>query len=119
MGRGSVWVGGVFGIGGAGGAIDIRFNRRASVGLIVRAPSPVACGGITEARLEAEEGVATAAEEFLTGLRTALVEFDRVWSMFPEGVRNGPRGSLGPGWNDFALRFRAALASDSGSRGRR
>ena len=90
MGRGSVWVGGVFGIGGAGGAIDIRFSRRASVGLIVRAPSPVACGGMAEARLEAEEGVATAAEEFLTGLRTALVEFDREWSMAPEGVRNGP-----------------------------
>lgn len=88
MGRGSDWVGGVCGIGGAVGATDIRFSRRASVGLIVRAPSPVACGGITEARLEADEGVATAPEGFLTGVRTALVELDRVWSMAPEAVRN-------------------------------
>lgn len=88
MGRGSVWVGGVCGIGGAGGAMDIRFSRRASVGLTVRAPSPVACGGITEARLEAEEGVATALEGFLTGVRTALVEFDRVWSLAPTAVKN-------------------------------
>lgn len=86
-GRGSVWVGGVFGIGGALGAIDILFARRASVGLIVRAPSPVAWGGITEARLEAEEGVTAAPEVFLTGLRTALVEFDRVWSTRPDVVK--------------------------------
>jgi hypothetical protein len=122
MGRGSDWVGGVCGIGGAPGAIDIRFSLRASVGLIVRAPSPVACGGITEARLEVEEGVATVLEGALTGVRTALVEFERVWSMAPEAVKNGPRGSLGLGWNDFALRFRTedgTLASDSGSRGRR
>lgn len=37
-------VGGVFGIGGAGCIIDNRFARRASVGLIVLAPSPVAIG---------------------------------------------------------------------------
>jgi hypothetical protein len=45
---------------GIGGAcrVDNRFNRRASVGLIVRAPSPVACGGMVERRLlEFEFGV--------------------------------------------------------------
>lgn len=36
-------MGGVFGIGGGFGIMDILFNLRASVGLIVRAPRPVAC----------------------------------------------------------------------------
>lgn len=36
-------VGGVNGMGGAPGIIDILFSLRASVGLIVRAASPVAC----------------------------------------------------------------------------
>jgi hypothetical protein len=73
-------VGGVCGIGGAGGAIDIRFMRRASVGLMVRAPKPVACG-MVDMRLDDEEGVvfATLAPVgFLTGVRTALVEEDLV-----------------------------------------
>lgn len=34
--------GGVYGIGGGFGIMDILFNMRASVGLIVRAPRPVA-----------------------------------------------------------------------------
>ena len=43
-GGGSVCgVGGVYGIGGGFGIMDILFNLRASVGLIVRAPRPVAC----------------------------------------------------------------------------
>jgi hypothetical protein len=114
-------------MGGAGGAIDIRFIRRASVGLMVRAPSPVAWGGITEARLEdEEEGVVAAAPAgFLIGVLTAMVEDDRVWSMAPDAVKNGPGGSRGLGWNDFAFRFRTddgTLISSrlaSGSRGRR
>lgn len=77
VGRGSVCVGGVFGIGGAGCAIDIRFIRRASVGLMVRAPSPVACDGITDMRLDDEEGVPGAPEALRTGVRTALVEEER------------------------------------------
>lgn len=87
LGRGSVWVGGVCGIGGAGGAIDMRFMRRASVGLIVRAPKPVACG-TTDIRLEDEEGVVTVElDVFLTGVRTALVEQARVWSVVAVAVR--------------------------------
>ena len=116
MGSGSVWVGGVCGIGGAGGAIDIRFIRRASVGLIVRAPSPVAWCGITEARFEDEEGVVAKPAGFFTGVPTALVEDDRVWSTAPAAVKKGPGGSRGLGWNDFALRFRTAdgtLTSES------
>ena len=35
-------VGGVYGIGGGFGIMDSLFNLRASVGLIVRAPRPVA-----------------------------------------------------------------------------
>lgn len=45
---------------------------------MVRAPKPVACGGMTDARLEDDEGVATAPEVFFTGVRIALVEDDRV-----------------------------------------
>lgn len=64
-------------MGGAGGTIDIRLARRASVGLIVRAPKPVA-RGMVDMRLEDEEGVVTVdADVFLTGVRTALVEEDR------------------------------------------
>ena len=46
------------GTGGGFGIIDIRFKRRVSVGLIVRAPSPVAWAlpGITESLL-LDEGV--------------------------------------------------------------
>lgn len=90
-GRGSVWVGGVCGMGGAGGAMDIRFMRRASVGLMVRAPKPVACG-MTDIRLEDEqEDVGVVAVGFpvvfLTGVRTALVEDDRLWSEVPDAVK--------------------------------
>lgn len=80
VGRGSVCVGGVCGRGGAGGAIDIRFKRRASVGLMVRAPKPVACG-MVDIRLDDEEGVVfrkLAPAEFLTGVRTAFVDEDLV-----------------------------------------
>lgn len=64
-------------MGGAGGAIDLRFIRRASVGLIVRAPSPVACGGTTDILLEDEEGL-VGCSLFLPGERAALVEEDLV-----------------------------------------
>ena len=54
-------VGGVFGIGGAFCRIDIRFALRASVGLTVLAPSPVACDegipGITDIRFAEDDGV--------------------------------------------------------------
>ena len=55
-------VGGVFGIGGTPCKIDIRFALRASVGLTVLAPSPVACDdvgipGITDIRLAEDDGV--------------------------------------------------------------
>ena len=85
-GKGSVCVGGVWGI---GGTIDIRFIRRASVGLMVRAPKPVACGGTTDIRFEEEEEgvVGVAAETFFTGVRTALVEEERVWSTLPVAVK--------------------------------
>lgn len=85
IGKGSVCVGGVWGIGG--GAIDMRFIRRASVGLMVRAPRPVACG-ITDMRFEDEVGVVTfTADAFSTGVCTALVEEDRAWSVLPVAVK--------------------------------
>lgn len=54
--------------------MDIRFIRRASVGLIVRAPSPVAWGGTTDILLD-EGGLA--ALPLLTGVRAAFVDDDR------------------------------------------
>jgi hypothetical protein len=77
---------------------------------------------MTEALFEAEEGVATAPEGFFTGVRTALVEDDRVWSTTPAAVKNGPEVSRGLGWKDFALRFRTAdgtFTSESWVLGRR
>lgn len=52
-------VGGVYGIGGGFGIMDILFNLRASVGLIVRAPRPVACAlpGMIEILLLLDDGV--------------------------------------------------------------
>lgn len=51
-------VGGVYGIGGGFGRTDILFILRASVGLIVRAPRPVACAlpGMIDS-LFADDGV--------------------------------------------------------------
>ena len=54
----------------------MRFIRRASVGLIVRAPRPVACGGMADTRF-VEDGVVAVSATFLIGVRTAFVEDDR------------------------------------------
>jgi hypothetical protein len=82
-----VWVGGVFGMGGAGGIIDMRFILRASVGLIVRAPRPVAWG-IMDIRLLAEDdGVLPAPTAFFTGVRRAFVEEDLECSSPPDGIK--------------------------------
>lgn len=75
-------VGGVLGMGGAGCITDSLFARLASVGLIVLAPSPVACGvpdepGITDIRFD-EEGV------FVRFPGDLLAnEADLVWSGVP------------------------------------
>ena len=52
-------MGGVYGMGGGFGIMDILFILRASVGLIVRAPRPVACAlpGIIETLLLLEDEV--------------------------------------------------------------
>lgn len=80
----SFWVGGVggapcgeFGIGGAFrlfGIIDMRFIRLASVGLIVRAPNPDACGGITDILLD-DCGVRAPSPAF-PGVLAAWLESD-------------------------------------------
>ena len=94
MGGNSGWgVGGACemrfcGRGGAGGMMDIRFNLRASVGLIVRAPSPVACAGITDIRRFAPPGVTVLPGVVLpAGVRLGVLVPDgvRLWS----GVRVG------------------------------
>ena len=71
-------VGGVFGIGGAGCNIDNLFNLRASVGLIVRAPSPVACAGITDIRFAEDDGVFAVLSADLPGDRVAVTDNELV-----------------------------------------
>lgn len=81
------FIGGVKGNGGAFGIIDIRFNRRASVGLIVRAPRPVACAlpGITDNRL-LDEGVWFLCVLGLAGDRAVLIGDATCCSGVPTGV---------------------------------
>jgi hypothetical protein len=102
----SCLVGGVYGNGGACGAVEIRFIRRASVGLIVRAPRPVACGGITDTLFADEAGVVALPAGFLIGVRTALVEHDREWSVNPDAVSRWSPGSREGGWSDLAFMLR-------------
>ena len=73
-------VGGVYGIGGGFGIMDILFNRRASVGLIVRAPRPVACAlpGIIDILLLLDDGVFDNWKLGLAGDLAALTGVDGV-----------------------------------------
>lgn len=107
-------------MGGTVGIIDIRLARRASVGLMVRAPKPEAWG-MVDMRLEDEEGVVTVDPDvfdvFLTGVRTALVDEDREWSVVPVAVRKVLRGSRGEGCIDLALRLRTDDGTLVSSRG--
>ena len=89
--RGSAWgVGGVCGIGGGFGIMDILFNLRASVGLIVRAPKPVACAlpGIIETLLLLDDGVLDNGKFGLAGDLAVLTGVDGVCSGVPLGVKN-------------------------------
>lgn len=90
----------------AGAAMDIRLIRRASVGLIVRAPRPVACGGMADTRFDDEVGVTARGAPGLDGVRTALVEEEREWSSAGPGAITGSRGSRNWGWKDLAFMFR-------------
>lgn len=72
-------VGGVWGIGAGLGMIDILFILLASVGLIVRAPKPVACGAIVDIRL-LDNGVFVLGPVDLPGERAALIDAGLDWS---------------------------------------
>ena len=61
------------GIGGAPCIIDNRFILIASVGLIVRAPKPVACPGITDSRL-LDDGVVLPTSSCRSGDREDCIE---------------------------------------------
>ena len=67
------FTGGVCGSGGALGIIERRFILRASVGLIVRAPKPVACPGITES-LFPDDGVVVPTRCSLRGDLEELID---------------------------------------------
>lgn len=70
--------------------MDILFNLRASVGLIVRAPKPVACAlpGIMETLLLLDDGVFDNWKVGLAGDLAVLTGVDGVWSGVPLGVKN-------------------------------
>ena len=78
------------GTGGACGIIDKRFNLRASVGLIVLAPSPVAWCGSTDILLFVEEDRAPVRTQDFPGVREVLVKDEGERS----GVREGDKKSL-------------------------
>ena len=91
-----------WGRGGAGGMIDMRFILRASVGLIVRAPSPVAC---TDIRRFVPPGVTVLPGVVRpAGVRLGVLapEEERLWSGVREGVRRSFEGRLGVS-NDLTL----------------
>lgn len=73
--------------GGINGIVDMRFARFASVGLMVRAPNPVACG-IVETRLFVP-GVPNLEARSLGDLGDlgAVNEDERVWSGVSEGFK--------------------------------
>lgn len=79
-------VGGVCGIGGTPWKADNLFNLRASVGLIVRAPRPVACTGNTDSRLADEEGVFVLLPADLPGDLAPPTDDELVWSGVIDGV---------------------------------
>lgn len=83
--------------------MDIRFMRRASVGLMVRAPRPVAWGTM-DIRLAVDEGVVALPVVLLPGVRGRLAG-DRALLASP-GVSRDPCcwcDSRDSGWRDFAF----------------
>lgn len=99
----SVCIGGVCGRGGGCGIIERRFMRLASVGLIVRAPKPVAWGTV-DILFDEEDGVPTSSPADFPGVRKALIDEDLEWSDPPDGVKSCSLGSREGGWSDLALR---------------
>ena len=93
------------GTGGAWGIIDSLFNLRASVGLIVLAPSPVAWWGIADALLFAEEDGVPVRPPDRPGVLDGLVEDDLVGSGVLEGTKSSLLASLLAGWRDFAFKL--------------
>jgi hypothetical protein len=108
--------GGVSGIGGAFWRTDNRFARRASVGLTVLAPSPLACEfeggipGITDIRFAEDDGVVVPRPFGLPGDLPANDE-DLLCSgvlVFATGVKC-VCPCLEGGWSDFVFAARDAV----------
>ena len=75
--------------------MDIRLSLRASVGLIVRAPSPVACAGMTEIRRFVPPGLTVLPGVVLpAGCRLGVLALDGEPLWFWSGVRDGVSRSL-------------------------
>lgn len=85
--------------------MESRFIRLASVGLIVRAPKPVAWGTV-DSLFDEEVGVPTSSLVGFPGVRKAFIDEDLEWSDPPDGVRSCSLGSREGGWSDLALNTR-------------
>ena len=103
-------VGGVWGIGGGFGMIDSLFILRASVGLMVRAPKPVACGAITDILL-LDDGVFVLRPVDLPGERDALIDAGLDLSGLAGEVARLSLSNCGAASNDLALMSRFAVRS--------
>lgn len=101
---------GVWGIGGALGMIDILFILRASVGLMVRAPRPVACGAITDILL-LDNGEFVPGPVDLPGERPALIDAGLDRSGLAGEADKMSLPNCGAASNDLALMSRFAVSS--------
>lgn len=101
---------GVWGTGGALGMIDILFILRASVGLMVRAPRPVACGAITDILL-LDDGEFVPGPVDLPGERPALIDAGLDRSGVAGEVDRSSLSNCGGASKDLALMSRFAVSS--------
>lgn len=103
-------VGGVWGIGGALGMMDILFILRASVGLMVRAPKPVACGAATDILL-LDKGEFVLGPADLPGERPALIDAGLDRSRLAGELARLSLSNCGGASRDLALMSRFAVRS--------
>lgn len=101
---------GVWGIGGALGMIDILFILRASVGLMVLAPRPVACGAITDILL-LDNGEFVPGPVDLPGERPALIDAGLDRSGLAGEADKMSLSNCGAASKDLALMSRFAVSS--------
>jgi hypothetical protein len=90
--------------------IDSRLSLRASVGLMVLAPSPDMCGAVDCRLLDVEDGVCDRCAGDLPGERAWLRGMEFGSGVMDETARC-PGCCLKGGWKDFAFAVRVAFGS--------